>query len=304
MEALITPTNHLKHWDPNFSECFGDNGSLGRDPDADDSICFFRFKNLRDFDSSDEEANETLYTSEIDYLEGGPPRGWEEREVKKFVYIDDYNCVEKLRQRDSVFDLGTAGRVTKTHARKSEKVYNTLKNNADKIGMKVNHQKTQMLCMTNSKHQCKTHIITATGETIDSSGSLKILGYVFNSNPRPQAHIENILKKFRKRVWSIRYLKQAGLKEEDLLKVYVTFLRPVVEYAAPAFHSMMNKKQSSALERQQYRVLKIIYGFQHSSEKLLTMSGLPTLAERKEKLTENFARKLVASDSFKYLFPL
>ena len=148
--------------------------------------------------------------------------------------------------------------------------------------------------MTSSKHQCKTHKITATGERIYSSGSLKILGYVFNSNPGPQAHVENVLKKFRKRVWLIRYLKQAGLKE----------LRPVVEYAAPAFHSMMNRKQSSALERQQYRVLKIIYGFQHSSEKLLTMSELPTLAERREKLTENFARKRVASDSFKYLFPL
>ena len=86
------------------------------DPDADDTIRFFRFRNQMDFDTTDEEANETMHNEDLEFLVGGPPGRWEEKEIKNFVYIDDYNCVEKLRQIDAVYDHpGRAGSLRPEH---------------------------------------------------------------------------------------------------------------------------------------------------------------------------------------------
>ena len=112
-----------------------------------------------------------------------------------------------------------------------------------------------------------------------------------------------MVNKLRARIWTIRYLKAAGLTEKDLVAAYVTFLRPVAEYAVPSIHSLMTKEHSKMLETQQSRVLKVIYGFEHSYSALLKKSGLQTLQERRSLLTDEFAKKLQSNDRFTHLFP-
>ena len=70
-----------------------------------------------------DEDMETVQQDGIDHVVG-QLLGWEEREIKKFIYIDDYNVVEKVRQRDSVFNLTASGRVTMSHAPKSQLLFN------------------------------------------------------------------------------------------------------------------------------------------------------------------------------------
>ena len=88
-----------------------------------------------------------------------------------------------------------------------------------------------------------------------------------------------------------------------MVRAYTTFVLPLAEYAAPAFHSMLTIKQTAALERLQIKALKIIYGYGASGEELMRRSGLPTLASRREVLTLNLARKMAASDDLGAFFP-
>ena len=81
-------------------------------------------------------------------------------------------------------------------------------------------------------------------------------------------------------------------------------LRPLLEYCAVVFSSMLIADLSEKLERQQKIALKIIYGFDNSYEQLLDLAGIKTLAFRREESTDNFARKLAESERFKALFPL
>lgn len=170
--------------------------------------------------------------------------------------------------------------------------------------MKVNDQKTQMVCISPSTHACNSYITTADNNLIESTDRLKLLGFVFSSTPTPHAQIENILTKYRKRLWSLRYLKKAGLGNRDMCRAYVTYLRPILEYGTVAIHSMLSQEQSDLLETQQARALKIIYGFHKSSGEVLVESGLDLLSDRRVKAVDKFAAKLVDDPKFSNMFPL
>ena len=140
----ITDTINFSPPEQSGSECTlgSDAGGIdGMDSDEDE-FRFFRFRDRLDFESSEEEV-EMLGQEEIDYLIG-VPENWVEKRVKKCIYIDDYNCVEKVRERDAIQHLSQSRSVSLSHARQSEMVYNKLQGRAENIGMVVNDKKTQM----------------------------------------------------------------------------------------------------------------------------------------------------------------
>ena len=289
--------------------CVGDGGDGmvsddsidGMDSDEEYEFRFFRFKDRMAFDSSDDDI-ETLQQEEIDYVLGRP-ENWADKDIRKCIYIDDYNCIEKVRQRDGVYHLTTRGRTTLAHATKSQSVFNNLQSEASKIGMLVNDKKTQLLCISPSTNICKSYLVTSDGTRIESTETLKLLDFLFDETPTAGAQVESMVAKFRKRLWSLRYLKRAGLPDQDVCGAYVTYLRPILEYGSVPIHSILTKEQSDLLDKQQVRALKIVFGFDKSSSQVLTMSGLVPLSERRSKAVDRFALKLVESDRFQHLFP-
>jgi hypothetical protein len=93
------------------------------------------------------------------------------------------------------------------------------------------------------------------------------------------------------RIWTIRHLKKTGIPTNQLLKIYCAMIRPVLEFGAVSFHSLLTGEQSLALERLQRIALQTIYGVEKSYESCLEEAQLPRLEERRQKLLENFAVK-------------
>lgn len=168
--------------------------------------------------------------------------------------------------------------------------------------MRVNPKKTQLLCISATNHTCNAYIKDG-GDTIIGGDTLKILGFTFNRSPTVEAQVHQMITKFRTRLWTLRYLRTSGMGVDDLLAAYLVFLRPLLEYAAPALHLQLTKEQTGQLELQQSRALKIVFGFGNSYRSALEKSGLTTLEERRRDLTDRFAEKLQASPRFGYLFP-
>ena len=104
--------------------------------------------------------------------------------------------------------------------------------------------------------------------------------------------------KFRQRLWSLRHLRRSGMEEEDLLKVYKSSLRPVLDFACPTYHPLLSVTQTNQLEALQKRASKIIFGFNSSYDKLIQDGKMTRLAERREKLCLDFARKAVNNPRF------
>ena len=65
---------------------------------------------------------------------------------------------------------------------------------------------------------------------------------------------------------------------------------------------MLGKYQSKKLEDMQKRCLRTIFGYDKSYEKLLELSGLRTLEERRYDSLIKFARKTAANPQFSHWF--
>ena len=55
---------------------------------------------------------------------------------------------------------------------------------------------------------------------------------MFGKKPSVRPHIDFMLKKARRKLWILRHVKRAGLKEADLLRIFNTVIRSTLEYAA------------------------------------------------------------------------
>ena len=105
------------------------------------------------------------------------------------------------------------------------------------------------------------------------------------------AHVEFIKQKYYTRAWLLRHLKGAGVPEKDVATIFATTIRPVLEYAAPVYHPMLNQHQSDEIESLQRRSLKVIFGPETSYRTAMEKAVLPSLTSRREDIFRKFAKK-------------
>ena len=101
-----------------------------------------------------------------------------------------------------------------------------------------------------------------------------------------------------------RWWKYVGVSQEDLVNIYILFIRSITEYCAVSFHSSLTKAQSDKLEKIQKTCLKVILGDLYTDyQSALLECGLQTLSERRQIRCLNFAKKSVNHLRNSRLFP-
>ena len=110
--------------------------------DEDGDFQFFRARNRLDFDTSSEADSESAFSV---------PDTVCAKEFVTFVYIDDFNAVEKVKYTEAVSHITTGKRRILVLARKSEMLFSNISQLATSINMRVNSRKTQMLLTHASK---------------------------------------------------------------------------------------------------------------------------------------------------------
>ncbi len=98
-------------------------------------------------------------------------------------------------------------------------------------------------------------------------------------------------------------IKRAGSEQKDLLKIYLSVIRPVLEYACPVWHPHLPKYLSDSIEHIQKRALRCIYPGR-SYEDILKDLHIPTLHDRRDLLCEKYFNVISKPGSKLYgLFP-
>ena len=87
------------------------------------------------------------------------------------------------------------------------------------------------------------HVVN--GMSIDLVTCVEILGLNISNDLKWNCHIDSILKEAKERLYS---LSQLGLGTRELVKFFCTFIRPITEYACPAFHDGLPVYLSNDLE--------------------------------------------------------
>merc|ERR1711954_466602 len=93
--------------------------------------------------------------------------------------------------------------------------------------------------------------------TIERVKVSKLLGIWISEDLSWGKNCQEICKKAFSRLSMITKLKYVGVKIEDLLDIYILFIRSVTEYCAVVFHSSLTKEQSDKIEKIQKTSLKI-----------------------------------------------
>ena len=128
-------------------------------------------------------------------------------------------------------------------AAKAETFFNAVRANCAERGMQVNDAKTQILCITTAINYDVRSFIRLPDGPKTSSDSLKVVGYTFGRRPGPAEHLKQLQKSYRARAWVVRHLKKMKLDSGLLVRIYCALIRPIFDYACPAYHSTLTDQQ-------------------------------------------------------------
>ena len=109
----------------------------------------------------------------------------------------------------------------------------------------------------------------------------KLLGVTISHDLSWNKHVENIVKKVGKRLYMLYQLKRAGISQSDLVTVYLSVVRHVLEYACPVWHTHLQQYLSDNIESIQKRALRCIFRGASYNE-IPCNVGLQTLKDRRD----------------------
>ena len=126
--------------------------------------------------------------------------------------------------------------------------------------MKINSKKSKEMIISfthdvNFKKSVPNIIIEGIPVEVVKHG--KLLGVILSDDLTWNMHVDSIVKKAAKRVYMLYQLKRAGIRQTYLVNVYVSVVRPVLEYACPVWHTNLPKYLSENIEMIQKKSIEI-----------------------------------------------
>ena len=108
-------------------------------------------------------------------------------------------------------------------------------------------------------------------------------------------------KNASKRLFFIAQLKRARITKSKIVQVYLSIVRPILEYACQVWHAGLTVQQTQLLESIQERALRLAFP-SLTYEEALQEANIPTLSSRRDILCKRLFQEAEAPDH--KLFPL
>ena len=127
-------------------------------------------------------------------------------------------------------------------------------------GMEINKSKTkEMVIYFGRKYNNLDIKPTFVGDCeIERVCSFKLLGVVVSSDLTWNEHVSYIVSKASRRIFVIQQLLRAGTVLNDIVTVYCSLIRSVLEYACQVWHTGLTLQQSKEIESVQRRVMRLV----------------------------------------------
>ena len=235
---------------------------------------------------------------------------------EKFKFIDDLSFLEFISliiQGISSYnyklhvasDLGNHNQYLLTENLKSQEYLNKISKWTDNQLMKLNVEKSQyMIFNYTMKHQFNTRLFI--NETLlEQVTEKKLLGVLITENLTWDANTNLITRNAYKRMSILHRLSAFCPPLDELVKIYILYIRSVVENSAVVWHSSLTLANEVAIERVQKVALRIILRDKYENyENALRLVNLKTLKDRRKDLCLKFANQCIKNPTMKDMFPL
>ena len=129
---------------------------------------------------------------------------------------------------------------------------------------------------------------------IELVASAKLLDLNVSSDLKWNSHIDSIMKKAQRRLYSLSQLKRSGLRTLGLVQFFCTCIPPITEYTCLAFRYSLPAYLSNELERVQKQAMRIIFPFCSYNESLVE-SNVIKLSDRRQELVDKLFKEVVQS---------
>jgi hypothetical protein len=170
--------------------------------------------------------------------------------------------------------------------------------------MKINEEKCNYMVFSRSEVQFATRL-TMNSVKLDRVNECKILGLYISDDLSWSRNCREICTKAYSRLQMITKLKYVGVNIDDLLDIYILYIRSITEYCSVVFRSSLTTELSSKLERIQKTCLRVILAEMYVDyPSALEMCGLETLSARRQKRCLDFALKCVSHPRNSRIFPI
>ena len=146
--------------------------------------------------------------------------------------------------------------------------------------MKINTTKTKDMIVSFAKEMPNVANIEVCGVSIERVETCKLLGVTLNNKLTWHNHIDEMMKKANTRLHFVTQLRKTKMTSDEIIKIFITLVRPMLEYTCELWHSSINEHQTHQIESIQERALNMAYP-SHAYEVALRLSGLPTLKTRR-----------------------
>ena len=190
-----------------------------------------------------------------------------------------------------VEDTTVSETVSKGQESNIQNAVDTFSTRATMNKFELNEAKCKELRITFSTKPASFDPIVVNGKDIDVVPKAKVLGLTLSSNLKWNNHVDEIVKKSRKRLYCLSQLKRSGLKPPELIQFYRTCIRPITEYASPVFHDCLPAYLSKDIESIQRRAMRISFP-SLSYKEALNEAGLISLSVRRQSLTDKLFTKV------------
>ena len=170
--------------------------------------------------------------------------------------------------------------------------------------MRLNESKSNYMIFTRSNTEIATRL-TLNGNTLDRIEEVKLVGLWVTTFLDWDKNTREMCKKAYARMTMLTKLKYVGTPVEDLIEVYILYIRSVLEYCSVVWHSTLTVQQKTDIENVQKLCLKIILGPDYSDyDQALKFSGLESLSIRREARCLKFGLKSLTHPVHCKLFPV
>ena len=103
----------------------------------------------------------------------------------------------------------------------------------------VNSDKTKELLVDYSRKPSSVTNITNQGKDIKLVQTTKLLGVTITSDLTWGEHVDTVHSKAAQRLYFPTLLRRAGMPPQRMLRVFTAVVRPLTEYAPPAWHTAL-----------------------------------------------------------------
>ena len=213
--------------------------------------------------------------------------------------LTDYNFTNHVAS-----DIGIGQSYLPADSYATQDHLNFIANWSNEHLVKLNEDKCDYMIFTRAREDFSTRL-TLNNCKLEQKSLSKILGVWISEDLSWDKNTQEMCRKAFSRISMLTKLRYVGVNTEDLIEIYVLFIRSITEYCAVAWHSSLTVEQSTDIERIQKTCLRVILGDSYVSySAALEMTGLQTLYDRREKRCLDFALKAMKHPINKRMFPL